>query len=88
MYKDPQDKLSLRGFCELVNVPRWRLRYYLKTEPKRQQKQKMLEQEKQWVNEIALNHKTYGYRGVYVELNKLYQMGRQPKTYSQQHRLF
>lgn len=77
MYKTYQDTLSLRGFCERVNVPRWRLRYYLKTERRRQQKHKILAQEKRWVKDVALNHKPYGYRGVYGELNKPYKLGRE-----------
>ncbi|MCA9840365.1 MAG: hypothetical protein KC422_25875 [Trueperaceae bacterium] len=77
IYAHYRNDISLRGLCKLTNFPRWRLRYYLVTEPKRQEKKNILAQEEQWVKEVALKHKTYGYRGVYVELNKLYKLGRE-----------
>lgn len=77
LYKQYQQKMSLRGLCQLTSFPRWRLRTYLATEQRRQQKQATLEQERQKVKEVAFSHKTYGYRGVYVELNKRYQLGRE-----------
>jgi len=77
MYKNYQNKVSLRGFCKLIKVSRWRLRYYLATEQQRQKRQARLEQEQQQVKDIALKHKTYGYRGIYIELNKFYALGRE-----------
>ena len=70
-------KISLRGLCKLTGFPRWRLRYHLLTAQKRQEKRQDLEKERQQVKEIALKHATYGYRGVYIEVNKLYQLGRE-----------
>jgi putative transposase len=77
IYRQYKDKISLRGLCKLTSFSRWRLRYYLHAEQKRQERQTCLARERQQVNEVALKHKTYGYRGVYVELNKRYQLGRE-----------
>lgn len=61
----------------MTDFPRWQLRYYLMTEQKRQAKQERWQQEQQHVKEVALKHTTYGYRGVYIELNKMFQLGRE-----------
>lgn len=77
MYKDYQNQVSLRGFSKLTDTPRWRLRYYLARASKRQAREKKLTEEQEWVQELALKHKTYGYRRIYQEANKLIQMGRE-----------
>lgn len=77
MYQGYQDKLSLRGFCTLTRFPRGCLRYQLEPQEQRQARLKLVEQERQQVNDIALQHQRFGYRGVYVELNKLYHLGRE-----------
>lgn len=58
-------------------MPRWRLRYYLASEQQRQKRQESLAQEQQEVKDMALKHTTYGYRRIYLELNKLYALGRE-----------
>ena len=77
IYEQYQDKISLRGLCKLTGFPRSRLRYYLITGDKRQKQHTRLEQEQQQVKSVALKHRTYGYRGVYVELNKVFRLGRE-----------
>jgi putative transposase len=77
MYQSHKDKLSLRGFCALTSFPRGCLRYQLETQDRSQARSEQLEQEQEQVKETALKHQTYGYRGVYVELNKLYSLGRE-----------
>jgi len=77
VYEQYQQKMSLRGLCRLLAFPRWRLRYHLATEKQRQQRQAKLEQARQQVKATALKHKTYGYRGVYVELKEVYPLGRE-----------
>ena len=82
LYQSHQDKLSLRGFCDLTSFPRGCLRYQLESREQQQTRSKQLEQEQEQVKETALKHPTYGYRGVYVELNKLYTLGREKvRTY-------
>lgn len=76
-YQAYREKISLRAFCRLTGYPRWRLRYYLASEHKRQERQKLKEQEHKLVKETALKHKTFGYRGIYKEVNKLYKLGRE-----------
>ena len=77
LYQSHQDKLSLRGFCDLTSFPRGCLRYQLETQEQRQTRLRVVEQERQQVKEVALQHQRFGYRGVYVELNKLYSLGRE-----------
>lgn len=72
VYQDYQDKLSLRGFCELTGFSRGCLRYQLETQEQQQARSEHLEQEKEQGKATALQHQTFGYRGVYVELNKLF----------------
>lgn len=77
IYEQYQQKISLRGLCKVTGFPRWRLRYYLATESQRQQCFERVKKERQQVKKVALKHKTYGYRGVYIELNKLVKLGRE-----------
>lgn len=76
-YEHYQEKISLRAFCRLTGYPRWRLRYYLANELKRQERQRRVNQEQQLIKETALKHKTFGYRGIYHEINKAYSLGRE-----------
>lgn len=77
IYQDYQEQLSLRSFCQLTGYPRHLLRYHLKTEAKRQERQQQTEQELEALQELALKHKTYGYRRIYIELKKILQVGRE-----------
>lgn len=77
VYRMFQDRLSLRGFCRIAGLPRWRLRYHLNSGKPQELQQARADQERKWVQEVALRHKTYGYRGIYLELNKLYSLGRE-----------
>jgi putative transposase len=77
VYQTVQDRLSLRGFCELTSFPQGWLRYQLETAEARQAQLKVVEQEQVQLKETALKHQTYGYRGLYVERNKLYSLGRE-----------
>jgi len=77
IYQSYQDNVSLRGFGELTGFSRGCLRYQLETQTQQQARSAQLEEEQEQVKETALKHQTYGYRGVYVELNKLYCLGRE-----------
>lgn len=57
------------------------MRYHLATKKQQQERQRDRDRERQQVTEVALNHKTYGYRGVYIELNKVYKVGREKVRY-------
>lgn len=65
--------LSLREFCECAGVAYWRLRDYIQqqTNPQQQVKQQHLAEQKQWVEQVALEHPTYGYRLVHRQLQQL-----------------
>jgi putative transposase len=77
VYQSHQDKISLRGYCNLTGFPRACLRYQLEAQEQRQARSVQQAQEQEQVKEVALKHQTYGYRGVYIELNKLYCLGRE-----------
>ncbi len=76
-YQEFEQKISLRAYSRLTGCSRWRLRYCLKTQVKRQARETKLTEEQEQVQELALKHKTYGYRRIYQEANKLIQMGRE-----------
>ena len=77
IYRQYKTRFSLRSLCKLTGFPRWRLRYHLANLTQREQRQLRLVQEQQQVKKVALKHTTYGYRGVYIELNKVFQLGRE-----------
>ena len=77
VYEQYRGRTSLRGFCRLADIPRWRLRYYLKTQKRRQERVRVEAKEQKKVKEVALEHPTYGYRRVYVELNKKAVLGKE-----------
>lgn len=66
VYREFQDRISVRGYCRLVNLCRWRLRYHLQTEEQREKRQEHQLTIAQRVQEVALAHPTYGYRRVHV----------------------
>ena len=47
LYQSHQDKLSLRGFCDLTSFPRGCLRYQLESREQQQTRSKQLEQEQE-----------------------------------------
>lgn len=59
-------RISLRGYCRLVNLCRWRLRYHLQTKQQREKRQEHQREIEQQVRDVALAHPTYGYRRVHV----------------------
>jgi len=77
VYGHYRDRISLRGFCRLADTPHLRLRYHLKTEKQRQERIRAEQEAQKEVKEIALEHPTYGYRRVYVELNKGFALGKE-----------
>lgn len=76
-YQRYQHRITLRGFCNAVGFPRHRLRYYLAQQAERAQDEKRTWEEQRQVKEVALEHPSYGYRRVYVELNKRFVMGKE-----------
>lgn len=76
VYARYRQRISLRGFCRLTRVSRSRLRYWFANGPRREARRQRHEQERREVKATALVHKTYGYRGVYRELNKRVELGR------------
>jgi putative transposase len=65
VYEQFQTKISLRGFMRVVGWPYWRLRDYLRTSSRRQQRQGREQALQQSVQQAALAHPTYGYRRLY-----------------------
>ena len=77
VYEQYQEHISLRGFCRLADVARHRLRYYLETEKRRQERIRVESEEQEKVKEVVLENPTYGYRRVYIELNKKVSLGKE-----------
>ncbi len=77
MYKQYQQRISLRGFCCFAEVARWHLRYYLETEQQRRARSRAEREAHKQVKAEALKHPTYGYRRIYVELDKRFALGRE-----------
>lgn len=76
LYARYQQRISLRSFCRLTGVSRARLRYWLAHQKQREARRERQDNERQEVKATALKHKTYGYRGVYRELNSRTTLGR------------
>ena len=77
VYEQYRGRISLRGFCRLADLSRWQLRYHLETEKQRQERIRKEKEKKKRVKEVALEQPTYGYRRVYIELNKEFSLGRE-----------
>jgi putative transposase len=68
VYEQFQTKISLRGLMRVAGLPYWRLRDYLRSASRRQQRQRCEQDLRQAVQEAALAHPTYGYRRLYQVL--------------------
>lgn len=64
---------SLRKFCGCAGVAYWRLRDCIQRQNSAsyQAKRERLEAQQKLVEQIALQHPSYGYRLVYLQLQKL-----------------
>lgn len=60
--------VSMRAFAKLVGVAYWKLRDFIRSQHKRQQRAKQQAHLKAQVKRVALQHCTYGYRNTYFEL--------------------
>ena len=68
VYEQFQTKLSLRGFMRVAGLPYWQLRDYLRAASLRQQRQQCEQELQQAVQQVALEHPTYGYRRLFYVL--------------------
>ena len=70
VYRQYQGQVSLRGFMRIVDQPYWRLRDYLRAEPKRRRREQALAQAAVEVQAAAAEDSSYGYRRVYQHLRE------------------
>lgn len=61
-------EISMRAFAKLVGITYWRLRDFIRSQHKRQQRAKQQAQLKAHIKRVALEYTTYGYRNIYLEL--------------------